>query len=63
LRMKREDWDAVLRTNLDGAYPLHSGGVTGNGETALRPQLSTLARWWPRRANAGQANYIAAKAA
>ena len=61
MRMKDEDWDAVLDTNLRGAYMLT--------RAAIRPMLR--ARWGRiititsvvgLMGNAGQANYAAAKA-
>ena len=61
LRMKRDDWDAVLDTNLSSAFHL--------AKTALRGMLRT---GWGRvvnvssvvalMGNVGQANYITAKA-
>jgi 3-oxoacyl-[acyl-carrier protein] reductase len=61
LRMKREDWDAVLATNLTAAY-----GLT---QAVLRPMMKQ--RWGRivnvtsvvgQSGNAGQANYAASKA-
>ena len=61
LRMKAEDWDAVLRTNLTGAY------------YCIQQALASMVRQRSGRiinvtsvvaetGNAGQANYVAAKA-
>ena len=61
LRMKPDDWDAVLRTNLTGAHLCI--------QQALGPMMRQ--RWGriinvtsvvARTGNAGQANYVAAKA-
>lgn len=61
LRMKAEDWDAVLRTNLTGAYFCI--------QQALVPMLRqrsgriiNVTSVVAESGNAGQANYIAAKA-
>ena len=61
LRMKREDWDAVLATNLTGAFALT--------QAVLKPMIrqrggasSASARWSARAATPGQANYAASKA-
>lgn len=61
LRMKAEDWDAVLRTNLTGAYFCI--------QQALVPMLRqrsgriiNVSSVVAESGNAGQANYIAAKA-
>ena len=61
LRMKLEDWDAVIRTNLTGAHLC--------AQQALGPMMRQ--RWGriinvtsvvAQTGNAGQANYVAAKA-
>jgi len=61
LRMKREDWDAVLATNLTAAYTLV--------QAAMRPMLRqrsgriiTVSSVVGQMGNAGQANYAASKA-
>jgi 3-oxoacyl-[acyl-carrier protein] reductase len=60
LRLKRDDWDAVLATNLTSVF-----GLT---QAVLKPMIrsaaagsSASARWSARRAS-GQANYAASKA-
>ena len=37
LRMKDEDWQAVLDTNLSAAFRLVAGGAEGHDEAPLRP--------------------------
>ena len=61
MRMKREDWDAVLATNLTAAYTLV--------QAAMRPMLRqrsgriiTVSSVVGQMGNAGQANYAASKA-
>lgn len=61
LRMKLEDWDAVMRTNLTGAYLCI--------QQALAPMLRqrsgriiNLASVVAETGNAGQANYVSSKA-
>jgi len=61
LRMKPEDWDAVLRTNLTGAHLCI--------QQALAPMLKqrygriiNVASIVAQTGNAGQANYVASKA-
>jgi len=55
LRMKREDWDAVLATNLTATFVL--------AQAAMRPMLKQRAgRMVGQMGNAGQTNYAASKA-
>ncbi len=61
LRLKREDWDAVLATNLTAAYALT--------QAALKPMIRqrsgrivSISSVVGQSGNAGQANYAASKA-
>jgi 3-oxoacyl-[acyl-carrier protein] reductase len=61
MRMKLDDWDAVIRTNLTGAYlctqqalPIMMKARTG--------RIINIASVVAQMGNAGQANYVAAKA-
>src|SRR5829696_4105652 len=61
LRMKRDDWDAVLRTNLTAAFALT--------QAALKPMIKQrggriicISSVVGQGGNAGQANYAASKA-
>src|SRR5579859_2531920 len=61
LRMKPEDWDAVLRTNLDGAF--HCIQAVLHGMVRQRyGRIINIASVVAQAGNAGQANYIASKA-
>jgi 3-oxoacyl-[acyl-carrier protein] reductase len=61
LRMKLEDWDAVLRTNLTGAHLCIQQALTG----MIRQRsgrIISIASVVAETGNAGQANYVASKA-
>jgi 3-oxoacyl-[acyl-carrier protein] reductase len=61
LRMKPEDWDAVLRTNLDGAY--HCIQAVLHGMVRQRyGRIINISSVVAQTGNPGQANYIASKA-
>jgi len=61
LRMKTEDWDAVLRTNLDGAY--HCIRTVLPGMVKQRyGRIINITSVVAQAGNAGQANYVASKA-
>lgn len=61
LRMKPEDWEAVLRTNLNGAY--HSIRAVLPGMVRRRyGRIINIASVVAQAGNPGQANYIASKA-
>ena len=54
LRMKREDWDAVLATNLTAAFTLHAGGAEADDAAAQRAASSASARSSGRWATPGR---------
>src|SRR5215472_17552012 len=61
LRMKQEDWDAVIRTNLTGAHVCIQQAL----HTMMRARagrIINLTSVVAQSGNAGQANYVAAKA-
>jgi 3-oxoacyl-[acyl-carrier protein] reductase len=61
LRMKLEDWEAVLRTNLTGAHLCIQQALTG----MIRQRsgrIINIASVVAETGNAGQANYVASKA-
>ena len=61
VRMKADDWDAVLRTNLTGAH-LCTQQVLPGMMRARAGRIINIASVVARMGNAGQANYVAAKA-
>ncbi|HKV63932.1 MAG TPA: 3-oxoacyl-[acyl-carrier-protein] reductase [Candidatus Acidoferrum sp.] len=61
LRMKQEDWDAVIRTNLTGAHVCIQQAM----HTMMRARtgrIINISSVVAQTGNAGQANYVAAKA-
>jgi 3-oxoacyl-[acyl-carrier protein] reductase len=61
LRMKRDDWDAVINTNLTGVFLL-TQQVLPMMTKARRGRIINLTSVVAQAGNVGQANYIAAKA-
>src|SRR6202043_2659597 len=60
LRMKREDWDAVLRTNLTGAH-LCIQQALGAMLKQRAGRIINISSVVAETGNAGQANYVASK--
>jgi 3-oxoacyl-[acyl-carrier protein] reductase len=61
LRMKQEDWDAVIRTNLTGAHLCIQQALSAMMR-ARTGRIINIASVVAQMGNAGQANYVAAKA-
>ncbi|HWF14029.1 MAG TPA: 3-oxoacyl-[acyl-carrier-protein] reductase [Candidatus Acidoferrales bacterium] len=61
LRMKADDWDAVLRTNLTGAH-LCSQQAMATMMRARYGRIINVTSVVAETGNAGQSNYVAAKA-
>jgi len=61
LRMKQDDWDAVMQTNLASVYRLSKAVLRGMMK-ARRGRIISIASGVGLIGNAGQANYAAAKA-
>jgi 3-oxoacyl-[acyl-carrier protein] reductase len=61
MRMKQDDWEAVIRTNLTGAH-LCSQQALATMMRARAGRIINIASVVAQMGNAGQANYVAAKA-
>src|SRR6202171_3363645 len=61
VRMKPDDWDAVMRTNLTGAH-LCIQQALGTMMLARAGRIINVSSVVAQMGNAGQANYVAAKA-
>jgi len=61
MRMKQDDWDAVIRTNLTGAH-LCIQQALPTMMRARTGRIINIASVVAQMGNAGQANYVAAKA-
>jgi 3-oxoacyl-[acyl-carrier protein] reductase len=61
LRMKRDDWDAVIQTNLTGVF-VTTQAVLPMMTRARRGRIINLTSVVAQMGNAGQVNYISAKA-
>jgi 3-oxoacyl-[acyl-carrier protein] reductase len=61
MRMKLDDWEAVLRTNLTGAHLCIQQALPGMMK-ARAGRIINISSVVARMGNAGQANYVAAKA-
>ncbi len=62
MRMKREDWDAVIQTNLSGAF-FTTQAVIGSMLKPRWGRIVNITSVFGQTGQAGQANYSASKAA
>ena len=62
LRMKRDDWDAVIATNLTGGVRAHAGGAEADDPRRSGGRIICISSVVGQSGNAGQANYAASKA-
>jgi len=62
IRMKDEDWDRVLETNLKGAFLMTRAGSKAMVRAKSGGRIVNIASTAGAMGNAGQANYSAAKA-
>ncbi len=62
IRMKDEDWDRVLETNLKGAFLMTRAASKAMVRRKTRGRIINIASTAGAMGNAGQANYSAAKA-
>ena len=61
MRMKQDDWEAVLKTNLTGAH-LCIQQALSSMMRARAGRIINISSVWAHSGNAGQVNYVAAKA-
>jgi len=61
MRLKREDWELVLRTNLDGAFHCIRAVLPGMVKQRYG-RIISIASVVAQTGNPGQANYVASKA-
>jgi 3-oxoacyl-[acyl-carrier protein] reductase len=62
LRMKEEDWDAVLNTNLKGAFNMARAGLKALLKAKSSGRIINVSSVVGEAGNPGQANYVASKA-
>ena len=62
LRMKEEDWDAVLNTNLKGAFNMSKAGLRALLKSKSNGRIINVSSVVGESGNAGQVNYASSKA-